>query len=315
MVRYETKEELHQAIEQRIGHSIPNGIWEKVQPDWYEPYDETDLKEILEQLKPGKILIEPQPSQKFRKGHSESRTSKALHKVFEHAKAESKNRTLEEAHYVASVRKQLFGSESPPCQDLDEMRQWIRRQAEIDGPATVHTEERSVTLSDGQIIPASSWVDTLDWPGEDNWIECVPVAEDKTLGKLRQAAKSLAGRIDCEPAAAVAHVLTGKIPLVTPIRYTLNMGTRGPSITLKVNYSWVPAEIVRSTYIDALKDARERWKIIKEKRARSSPITAKIITFLAEHKDENWWDVWKLWNQQNPQHKYSHPRYLYRTKH
>ena len=313
MVRYETKGELRQAVEQRIGHPIDNDIWEMVQPDWDEPYDESDVREVLGYLRPEKELSEPPTLRKTKKGEPESRISRTLHKVFEHARAESKQRTLKEAHYVASVRKQLFGNESPPCQDLDAMRQWIRRQVEIDGPATVH-REGSITLSNGQVIPKSRWVDTLDWPGEDNWVECVPVAEDKTLDKLRQAAKSLAGRIGCEPAAAVAHVLTGKIPLITPISYSLTFGMRGPSVTLKVNYSWVPAEIVRSTYIDALKDARDQWKIIRGKRARSSPIAAKARIFLAEHKDENWWEVLKLWNQQNPQHRYKHPRYLYRTK-
>ncbi len=313
MVRYETKEELRQAVEQRIGYPIHNDTWEMVQPDWDEPYDERDLKEVLGDLRQEKELSEPTTLRKTKKGEPESRIYRALRKVFEQARAESKQRTLEEAHYVASVRKQLFGSESPPCQGLDAMRQWIRRQVEIDGPITVHTEG-SITLSNGQVIPKSSWVDTLDWPGEDNWVERVTVAEGKTLDKLRQAAKSLAHRIGCEPAAAAAHVLTGKIPFITPISYTLTLGMRSPSVTLKVNYSWVPAEIVRSTYIDALKDARDRLKIIKEKRARSSPIAAKARIFLAEHKGENMGDVLKLWNQQNPQHQYTHPRNLYRAK-
>lgn len=313
MVRYETKEELRRAVEQRVNHPIRDDTWEMAQPDWDGPYDDSDLQEISGYVPIEKELLEPTTLHTAKKGVPESRTYKSLRKVFEQARSESKQRTLEEADYVASVRQQLFGNVSPPCQDLDAMRQWIRRQAEIDGPPTVHTEG-SITLNNGQVVPKRSWVDTLDWPGDDNWVERVTVVEDKTLGKLRKAANSLAGRIGCEPAAAVAHVLTGKIPLIAPIRYTLSLKMSCPTVTLKVNYSWVPAEVVRSTYINALKEARDRLKIISMKRARSSPISARARLFLAENKDKDWWEVLKLWNEQNPQNQYRHPRYLYRLK-
>lgn len=140
------------------------------------------------------------------------------------------------------------------------------------------------------------------------------MAEGNTLDKLRVSADELASRIGCQPAAALAYVLTGYIPLVAPVTYTLSWGTQGPSVTVKAHFPWVPAEVVRYMYVVALKDARDRWKMIKKKRARSSPIAARVKLFLAEHEDENWWEVLKLWNQQNPQHRYSNPRYLYRMK-
>jgi hypothetical protein len=322
MAHYEDRKELRGAVERKRGAAIPNETWEMVEPNWSGPYGDADLAEVLDSLAYEGSDLVPVKLKDRRKQAKEPRAT--LRKAYEHARSECDRRTVAEAHYVARVRQQLFQTGSPPFRDMEQAREWINRQREDEVKETVHVEGEAV-LPDGSLAPKRSRVESLDWPGASDWVEGCPVVEGKELDILRVASETLASRLDCQPAQATAHILTGVIPFVAPVKHTVhnhvvktNKGweTR-PRISLEINYDWVPVSVVAQVYSHVLRQSTEQsfWgRRRKSRRSQPSPIAAEVEAFLAEHEDKKGWDLLRLWNESHPEHKSAHWRYLLRRR-
>src|SRR5438094_499999 len=125
----------------------------------------------------------------------------------------------------------------------------------------------------------------------------VPVAEGGKLDELRYAAEDLAGWLRCSLFEATEYILTGRIPIVGPIRTGFTRRARKDgrmvvdTVTIVVNYPWVTAEDVSRAYKQTLRKAALEPGSVKTRqhmRSRPAPWGKLLEAFVSKSPEMGW---------------------------
>lgn len=221
---------------------------------------------------------------------------------------------------------------------------WIQQQAKMDGEPTLWLELAEIpvarddameTVRKGTYIqkgPANLAVKTikghfLKYGGRDDWTLAVPTCIDGMLERLRKLSERLAREYGWQEAQATLFVLTGAVPIISPIQITHHM-ERGPlqfthtkqreplyirqRIVLDVDPAVSPQEVAKHYHLKRKEiEARRKRKEIEATRTR--PLTEKhlrLATFDAERlREESWAKKLAEWNRtQRPEWGYNDRR-------
>lgn len=211
-MKYISEKELRSAIEKKLEYELSDGEWNDYSPDWNPPFDNSDLQEIIRH-------IPHEPNRKTRKSKDLLKSAYVRSKI----NVQSVQTLLEKA------RIKLFGSPEPPFNNLDDMREWIELEAkkqplpEQFAPRYGYLMPKDISGEDLYKLheerPGIYGAETpvLDYPSTDKWTYRVPVAEGTIIKRLWLSVRSIAKRLDCQEAQATGLILTGMIPLVSPI--------------------------------------------------------------------------------------------------
>jgi len=196
----------------------------------------------------------------------------------------------------------------------DKVEPWIKRLERIDGPPTVWLD---VPLPPGYnfqrdhktgrvftkprlTIPRqnggrSLHLRTLAYGvPEDCWERHVPTTNAGVLERLRQISVFLAKRYGWQEAQATLFVLTGRIPLVSPVRCKVNLSR----ITLDVDPSITPRHLADHY-------RRIRRKVLAKRTRSLSPKHINLAAFLAgRDPGKKWEERLNAWNERYPCWKY-----------
>ncbi len=196
---------------------------------------------------------------------------------------------------------------------LEEVVEWVTRQAKKDGPASRYLRvpvpdgyeliarngriftEPLLTISDNS--PATLVeVEMLSYASpDDEWVRRIPVKHGGTLARLRVVSESLARRFTWREAQASTFVLTGTSPLLSSMRGEIRMAFSQPissRINMEIDPTLTPEEVaeqykkLRAPMIGA------RYRSMSEKHLR-------LAEFYGGHKPEGttWAALKNKWNQ------------------
>lgn len=285
--RYETEKELRAEVERRLRGKIPEDIWEEIKI-WDYPYDNYDVKDITNKLK-SKIV--PKSNQKRNIRASEIR-------------AEIVARAMESR--IKDGRKFLFGNPDPPLRDVTEMVKWIKSEAA--NQPIVDSEATSKNV--------------LDYPDSNGRVRSVVVYEGTLLHKLWKHVRVRAKEIGCQEAQATEFILTGELPIVSPLSWSYSPPSRYEApfynpflgeITLTIREPVNDKEVVKQ-YKKLRKivwgDHRNR-KSINE---RDAELVKAVIDwrrgYLKPSDPLRWPEIKTTWNRKYPKWRFDHWRYL-----
>lgn len=139
--------------------------------------------------------------------------------------------------FVKQFRREVLGGK---LLQPDEIEGWIQATKEQDGPPTRYAKMRvkGVTVTENlAIIP--SFDETSDWepvgseylsyPSKSGWVEHVAINVDGILGRLKRTVHRII-TFYCpawQEAQTVAFVLTGQVPIIPRVRYSVNVTSSG----------------------------------------------------------------------------------------
>ena len=193
--------------------------------------------------------------------------------------------------------------------DRAEVGEWIERQGQQDGgpsmllSVAVPASRIDLETKPGRILvkwrrktleaTSASRPSLAYGVPDDAWSRDVPVRIGGTLDRLRELSEQLSRHYRWDQAQATIFVLTGAIPLVSPIRAKMEPNLMRPSATarvvLTIDPTASPAQVAKAY-------ARVRSSWLGRYRALS-PKHLRLATFLAERPgEETWAERLKTWN-------------------
>jgi len=279
MGKYETVP----AMAKALGVKPQEAVAAMKKADLHLPLSDADLKEIGPHL--GRPVRKPRDP--FRN-------------AFYHAYLESLRRSIEHQEDTFATRWELFHQMKAPFANMKEAEAWIAQETERQGP--VEDIDYLGKLSpyelwrDGKRPP---WSSALDWRGDDGQERAVWVIKGGVLDLLREGSEKLAEKIGCAVHRATNHILADEVPLVPLIDMRPIFEGRNHNLTgfsIRVNYPWVPAELVADHYAAY----KKVWT-----KGRPSPRAADVAVFLLWHSKLTWPEKWREWNRLNPDRRYS----------
>ena len=245
-----------------------------------------------------------------------SRGDRAFRKVSRESVAESENRTHKCRDRVLRLRGELFGSSNPPFSTEAEMCRWIRKTFDVQGPGTVYSS--FVTAPTGERRFQGAGVRSLNFP-ENGTAVGRPVAEGGKLDELRVASETVAREIYetvrpdvIQKAHATHHILTGTLPLLAPIYWSVDLLHPEKGLSIRKNFDSIPSSLMAHIDRKAKQILTENWGVNFRERSRPSPISATAKSFLKRREGKDRWEVLTEWNRQYPENQYLHPNSLYR---
>jgi hypothetical protein len=194
---------------------------------------------------------------------------------------------------------------------LEEIEEWIQQQAQKDGPSTnwlsnipisrmkedelmkqmlgitPDTENLSLEIPINQIMRyISQQIHLLQYPGLDGWERSIPTAVGGVLEYLRELGDGLAKKYKWSNQQATAFILTGRIPLISPINITLQTSSRALSsrIVLDIDPTLSPAEVARHY-------RRSRKKMIATHHRNLSEKHMQLAIFNSMRPDNETWAI------------------------
>jgi hypothetical protein len=217
--------------------------------------------------------------------------------------------------FVKQFRREVLGGK---LLQPDEIEGWIQATKEQDGPPTRYAKRRvkGVTVTENlAIIP--SFDETSDWelvgseylsyPSKSGWVEHVAINVDGILGRLKRTVHRII-TFYCpawQEAQTVAFVLTGQVPIIPRVRYSVKLTSSGGPcwVTLKFDARIKPQDLAREY-------SKIRRKIMGNSHAK--PLTKKhqeLAVFAAEHKEGLTWEkLMHKWNEKFPKWAYKNYR-------
>lgn len=217
--------------------------------------------------------------------------------------------------FVKQFRREVLGGK---LLQPDEIEGWIQATKEQDGPPTRYAKRRvkGVTVTENSaIIP--SFDETSDWelvgseylsyPSKSGWVEHVAINVDGILGRLKRTVHRII-TFYCpawQEAQTVAFVLTGQVPIIPRVRYSVKLTSSGGPcwVTLKFDARIKPQDLAREY-------SKIRRKIMGNSHAK--PLTKKhqeLAVFAAEHKEGLTWEkLMHKWNEKFPKWAYKNYR-------
>ncbi|MDW8069740.1 MAG: hypothetical protein RML46_12615 [Anaerolineae bacterium] len=236
-------------------------------------------------------------------------------------------RTLLRARLLAQMAADLPPVRHFRCQFLpdgllqwEEVGDWIRAQAVQDGPPSSwvefalppgHRLEYDWESRMCRIVPPLDSLPlagqslrflaffTPDRPGE---VQFIPVAAGGVLDRLRQVSKGLADSFGWQEASATVLVLTGQIPVISPL-----------SISTHIHYSsTTTARIEISADPEVSPDKVKQFYQEVRKKVRGGrryhPLAGwvmDLVEFVLDTPDLTWGERFEKWNREHPEHRYS----------
>jgi len=327
--RYRSEEDIKGAVEKKLGRKVIEVIWKVLKEDGYieevlEGYEDAfnsllrryrvEEEVYLEGARAGAGIYGAQrlfpPPQK-----EDSPITKADIVLSKLLAAE-----VSKLPFVKQFRREVLnGNLIQP----GEIERWIQTTKEEDGPPTQYVKIRAknidVTIDKGswwplKIMPTFEADDVvgiehefLSYPSKTGWVERVPINVDGILGRLKSVARRII-EYYCpawQEAQTVAFVLTGQVPIIPRVRYSVNVTfSGGPCwVTLKFDARITPQDLAREY-------SKIRRKIMGNSHAK--PLTKKhqeLAVFAAEHKDGLTWEkLMHKWNEKFPKWAYKNYR-------
>jgi len=222
--------------------------------------------------------------------------------------------------FVKQFRREVLGEK---LLQPDEIESWIQATKEKDGPPTQYVKIRAkkvnVTIDKDnwwplKIMPAFEADDVigiehefLSYPSKKEWAERVSINVDGILGRLKRTVHRII-TFYCpawQEAQTVAFVLTGQVPIIPRVRYSVNVTSSGGPcwVTLKFDARIKPQDLAREY-------SKIRRKIMGNSHAK--PLTKKhqeLAVFAAEHKEGLTWEkLMHKWNEKFPKWAYKNYR-------
>jgi hypothetical protein len=138
---------------------------------------------------------------------------------------------------------------------------------------------------------------------ESSWVQRELVALDSELDHLRAISESLAKRYSWQPGQASTFVLTNLVPILEPIRATINH--RAPvraatRIVLDIDPTTTAREVA-----DGYKLIRE--EVLGRRYRRMSEKNMRLAIFAAEHQEGTWDERMQAWNRRGIGNRYTEP--------
>lgn len=137
---------------------------------------------------------------------------------------------------------------------------------------------------------------------------------ESPLGDLVNVVHAMNWRIHCGDREAVAHVFTGKVPYTPPV--DIKLESRAPfepdaigPMTIRVNYEWVPVEVVRWAYQEVREMAlKERASLTRRRgnssqsrpRGRPTAPVIELLKFVEQRPTMSWADRYAEWQKLYP---------------
>jgi len=260
-----------------LGVKPPEAVAALNKADLHLPLSDADLKEIRSHL-----------------SHPVRKTRDPFHNAFYHAYFESLRRSEEHSNKTSAIRLEVFGQEEAPFATMKKAEAWIAQEVDQQGP--VQDIDYLGNLSAWELFRQGKrtiWNSLLRWEGDDGEEHGSWVARDGVLDRLRIGSEELAEKIGCSPHRATNHILTGEVPIVRLIDMRpIFEGRNLAGFSIKVNFPWVPTELVADHYA-------------AYKKGRPSPKAAQVRAFLQPLHELSWPERWQLWNRLNPDQQYS----------
>lgn len=216
---------------------------------------------------------------------------------------------------VRLFRTEVLGDKLLP---LDGFEEWIRQQAQKDGPPTTWLNNvplpqtkasELIKIVQGSTpdtsrlsleIPLDQMMGTvslhghfLHYPGPDGWDRSIPTITGGILEHLRRLSDGLAEKYKWLNAQATAFILTGGIPLISSINTTLKINSRPlfSRIVLDVDPALSPREI-------AMHYRRSRKEIMAARHRNLSEKHMQLALFDSKQpKTETWAIKMDGWNR------------------
>lgn len=322
--RYRSEEDIKAAVEKKLGRKVIEVIWKVLKKDGY-------IEEVLEGYEDAfnsllrRYRVEEEV---YLEGARAGAGIYGAQRLFPPPKKEDSPITkadivlskllaaeVSKLPFVKQFRREVLGGK---LLQPDEIESWIQATKEQDGPPTRYAKRRvkSVTVTENlAIIPSfdetSGWEpiehEYLSYPSKTGWAERVPINIDGILGRLKRIVHRIITYY-CpawQEAQAVAFVLTGQVPIIPRVRYSVNVTFLGGPcwVTLKFDARITPQDLAREY-------SKIRRKIMGNSHAK--PLTKKhqeLAVFAAEHKDGLTWEkLMHKWNEKFPKWAYKNYR-------
>jgi hypothetical protein len=196
----------------------------------------------------------------------------------------------------------------PPFANMQEGTNWIEEEKKRQGPPPGPVEEPRTAYEAFVARESGRWTEWLVWGDDQHETASCPVAPDSPLDRLRRASWVLASEIGCRVPDATRHILTGAVPVVPLLETHSTYEKGGYQITIRVNFPWVPAELVTKQYEESRRWAYEldrRYAKRPKIRLRPAPKLARVKTFVETTPRMTWPQRLAQWNEENPDEPYS----------
>ncbi|GEM_PF-3265551 len=200
----------------------------------------------------------------------------------------------------------------------ESLKSWVQTMQEKDGPPTrylkVKDRDVSIVTEGDRVLMKGCFSPTeeilglevidLTFPGDDGWVNTIPVNASGILGQLKKVADKII-KFYCpvwKEYQAVGFILTGKVPLISKVRYSYKIIPGMPlQITMKLNARITPKALSEEY-------TKIRQKLLKKKRVK--PLQEKSLTlveFFLEYdkNDFTWKELMQMWNEYYPKWAYN----------
>ena len=304
---YNSYDEIRAALARRLGHEPEEEVWGRLVEEDYvrEVWEGTAEIDYLEEKyrefnRISRPLLQPQ----------KSAIDSGLRRIrLQILSGLTARQAANEKSVITFRRQYLTGG----LLKLEEVVEWITRQATEDGPASTYLR---VAIPDGyELVRRNGRVITeplltisnptsvtkveaelLSYTSpEDQWARWISVKHGGTLDSLRVVSKALARRYTWWEAHATVFVLTGIIPLLSSLRGGVRVAYNQPissRITMEIDPTLTPEEVaqhykkLRASLIGA------RYRSMSEKHMR-------LAEFYRGHKPEGttWTALMDEWNR------------------
>jgi hypothetical protein len=282
-----TEAEVRSALEKRLGRPVSDALWQGLVEDRY-------VAEVLHGEAGAFDALVKQYRRRERWAREYQRESKT-----ERREAPPDRRALlvsrllaREASHLPEVK--AFRREVLPGGLLspEEVGPWIREKVREAGEGSPDR--------------------TLWWVEGGKWHSCF-VGMEGVLARLWWLSREVARQINCSEAQATDFILTGRVPIISPLRWgvhrTFTQVYAYARIVLEINPEVSPAEVAQF-YREARKSVLQG--------ERSKPLSqrvAALVEFVLGHDGGTWREKMEAWNREYPQWRYTSEKNMARDYH
>jgi hypothetical protein len=328
-------------VEKKFRRSLTDDEWAAVAPDWFAPYDDQDVAELIEKL---------------RNTSAQRHKPSAEEKARQHRRSQVEWTARQAQEMVEKFRVELFGHKEPPFPNqLAQAAQWIEAQAQAQGSNTQRfylkviaprqldewgllvwvrdyltdflsrysaadsndggglmtqfLNEASPVLRLGYERPILNYM-TLN-PASEIEFKCVYAPDGTLLGQLQSRAEEVAKATNWEACAAVHHLLTGG--LVSPPAVQTTSHIRAGSQYFGHSYPITlvvpdPASVTEKDVTAAFQTTRSHstppWNRGSRQRGRVASKAERVAMFVKQTPGMTWADQLEEWNRRNPNDRF-----------
>lgn len=294
---YENEEEVRHAVEDKLGFDLPPSKWDQAYDceSYHPPCSQEDIDELCLKIK-NSLSKKEEPTDRNPWDDVKRRAEIHLAHKF--------------SDEVEKFRKEVFGSDKPPFENLDEIDQWIK-----ENKPTPHKEDyEPVNMRKVEDLIAKLQTEFNKAPGKrvissrfENkflyWRKGVRqystiTLENTDLEEMRQLSEKISNYIGCKQSNATSYVLTGELPYILPME--LRFHHHGDKLYLKSATLTIKTPSVRQEDINkALEKIRSLWDT--ESQIHLSEHDKHLVELRLSTDNINWKKRYKIWMQEYPE--------------